>query len=212
MSSSENVKEALELLKVHHESFFNVHKYALKTLQPTPDDSCAWSQVLVSLLTGIAGLGRKKGPDLVDGSDVKAANTWGSIDTPRFNNVIKSGTKSKTSGKIESLDNMPYLFFVLWDNEPTNKRERVRVWAVRTKNDKLFRKMCSVWYELRRTGKIKSDNFQLQPPRNKNSNEFRNTYGNLNYPLLFSAIWDKSVYNLQVYNPNVLKNGKCTSV
>ncbi len=179
MQNSTNVTEALELLKVHHESFFNAHKYALQTLQPTPEDSRAWSQVLVSLLTNINGLGRKKGPDFLDGSDVKAANTWGAIDTPRFNGVIKSGTKSETSDKMESLDCMPYLFFVLWDNEPISKKERVRVWTVRTQHDILFRKMCNNWYSLKRMGKIKSNNFQLHPPRNKNSNEFRNTCGNL---------------------------------
>ena len=47
---------------------------------------------------------RKKGADLGDGSDVKGANTWKAIDTPRFNGVLKAGTKSSVSDKIDSLD------------------------------------------------------------------------------------------------------------
>lgn len=34
-------------------------------------------QILVSLITGINGLGRRKGSDLSDGSDVKSVNVWG---------------------------------------------------------------------------------------------------------------------------------------
>ena len=62
------------------------------------------------------GLPGKKGADLVDGSDVKAVNTWEAIDTPRFNGVLKAGTKSASAGKLLSLDVVPYLFFVLWDH------------------------------------------------------------------------------------------------
>ena len=57
-----------------------------------PVDLRGWSQIIVSVLTGIKGIARKKGADLEDGSDVKAANTWEAIDTPRFNGVIKAGT------------------------------------------------------------------------------------------------------------------------
>lgn len=204
------MKDVLDILKLHHEAFFMAKAYADKTAQPTPEDSRAWSQIIVSLLTGISGLGRKKGPDLIDGSDVKAANTWGAIDTPRFNGVIKAGTKSATSDKLESLDNMPYLFFVLWDNEPASGNERIRIWVVRTKKDRLFRQVCEQWYDLKVSGEIISNNFQLHPPRNKNENVFRNTCGNLNYPLLFNAIWNGNHYDVLSYNPDVLKNGECT--
>jgi len=78
-------------------------------------DTRGWSQVLASILSGIKGLERKKGADLDDGSDVKGANTWKAIDTPRFNGVIKAGTKAATSDKLESLDDMPCLYLVLWD-------------------------------------------------------------------------------------------------
>ena len=91
---TENIEKALEFLNLHHQAYFDAQPYADKTEHPTPDDSRAWSQILVSLLSGINGLARKKGADLADGSDVKAANTWGAIDTPRFNGVIKAGTKT----------------------------------------------------------------------------------------------------------------------
>lgn len=206
-----NKKKVLEFLKLHRDSFFDAKPYADETEHPAPTDSRSWSQILVSLITGINGLAREKGADLKDGSDVKAANTWGAIDTPRFNGVIKAGTKSATSGKLESLDAMPYLFFVLWDNEPTNNRERCRIWVVRTQSDRVFRNMCRKWYKLRDEGEIISANFQLHPPRGINSNIFRNTCGNLEYPLLFAAEWETDKFVLTSYNPNALKDGSCVS-
>ncbi len=205
-----NKKQVFDLLRIHHEYFFEAKTYADLTDQPTPEDSRAWSQILISLLTGIKGLAREKGPDLRDGSDVKAANTWGAIDTPRFNGVIKAGTKSDKSDSMASLDSMPFLFFVLWDNEPVSRKERTRVWVVRPQTDSLFRSICNNWYEQRAVGTIISSNFQLHPPRNKNSNEFRNTCGNLNYPLLFSAVWNDTEYELSEYNPDLLRTGRCT--
>lgn len=182
------MNEIINFLNMHHNFFFQAQHYANRTAQPTPEDSRAWSQILISLLTGISGLGRKKGPDLLDGSDVKAANTWGAIDKPRFNGCIKAGTKSNISNRISSLDTMPYLFFVLWDNEQLSVSERTRVWCVRPQVDPLFRNICQMWYALRNKGTITSNNFQLHPPCNLNSNIFTNTCGNLNYPLLLNAI------------------------
>jgi hypothetical protein len=155
-------------------------------------------------------LAREKGADLSDGSDVKAANTWGAIDTPRFNGVIKAGTKSAKAGKLEYLDDVPFLFFVLWDNEPQNNRERCRIWVVRPQSDRLFRGICRLWYKQRDAQKIISDNFQLHPPRGKNSNVFRNTCGNLNYPLFLCAEWLDDKYTLVHYDPQALKTCECS--
>lgn len=202
-------KQLLGLLKLHHLSFDEANSYAKLTGHPVPSDTRAWSQILVSIITGIQGIKRKKGPDLSDGSDVKAANTWEAIDTPRFNGVTKAGTKSLMSGKLKYLNSMPYIFFVLWDKEPNKQRERCRVWAVRPQTDKLFRKMCDKWYKSKT---IKSNNFQLQPPRNKNSNVFTGTFGNLEYPILFKAEWYKNHYRIKEYKPGVLKNGNCKEV
>lgn len=208
---NENTEKALEFLNLHHKAFFNVQLFANDTKHPTPNDSRAWSQILASLLTGIDGLDGKKGADLSDGSDVKAANTWGAIDTPRFNGVIKAGTKSEHSGQMTYLDNTPYLYFVLWDNEPNNNRERCRIWCVSPPKDKLFRKMCQSWYDKLGSGEITSNNFQLHPPRGKDSNVFRNTCGNLIYPLFFSAEWVNDTYQITHYDPNIQKKGKCTN-
>lgn len=206
-----NEKKVLDFLKLHHDAFFDVKPYADETEHPTPSDSRAWSQILASLIIGVKGYAQKKGPDLADGSDVKAANTWGAIDTPRFNGAIKAGTKSDKSGKMSSLDNVPFLFFVLWDNEPKNKRERCRIWVVRPQYDKEFRSMCRRWYKLNSAGKT-SNNFQLHPPRGKDLNIIRNECGNLYYPLLLSAEWINDAYQITNYTPDVLKNGLCIKV
>lgn len=145
----------------------------------------------------------------MDGSDVKGANTWEAIDKPRFNNVIKAGTKAVTSGTLASLDSQPYLFLVLWDNI-TNYESRCRVWCVRTQIDKEFRHVCKIWYEKREAGEIKSTNFQLHPPVNRNNNLMRNNCGNLHYPLLFSAVRSRiHAYKLIDYNSESLESGEC---
>jgi hypothetical protein len=201
--------DVLTILELHYHAFFDAQELADKYCQPNPCDTRAWSQILVSALSGIKGLARKKGADLADGSDVKAANVWGAIDTPRFNGCIKSGTKSAVAGKMASLDAMPLLFFVLWDHTPDGLEHRCRVWVVRTNEDSVFRRMCQSWYEQRASGAITSDNFQLHPPRNQNSNVFRNTCGNLEYPLLFEAIRRDSIYAITHHQPTVLKAGRC---
>ena len=206
------IQEIINFLNMHHHFFFAAKVYADQTAQPTPEDSRAWSQVLISLLTGVNGLGRQKGPDLLDGSDVKAANTWGAIDTPRFNGCIKAGTLSSVSDSMDSLDQMPHLYFVLWDNEPISGRERTRIWAVNTQTDPLFRTVCESWYRLRREGVIKSSNFQLHPPRNKNSNVFTNNCGNLNYPLVLDAQWNGETYEIIYFGENSIENGRCSEV
>ncbi len=206
---SRNVNAALEFLKVHHEAFFKARPYADRTGHPVPSDTRACSQILVSLLTGIPGLKRRKGPDLADRSDVKAANVWEAIDTPRFNNVIKAGTKSDVAGRLESLDEMPYLFFVMWDTEPTRQRHRCRIWVTRPADDQVFREVCRLWYRRREEGVITSDNFQLHPPRGLDSDVFRNTCGNLEYPLLFRADWMGDRYEVVEYRPEMMRSGKC---
>lgn len=205
-------KKILELLNLHYFSFENARRFADETGHTCPTDTKSWSQILCSYVSGIYGLERKKGADLADGSDVKGANTWGAIDTPRFNGVIKAGTKSEYSGKLEYLDNLPYLFFVLWDNEPLRNLPRCRIWSVQCKKDKLFRIICSKWYYKRSIGEIKSNNFQLHPPRFKNSNIFRNTCGNLEYPLLFEAHYETDSYKIISHNEKILKDGFCSLV
>lgn len=208
---------ALEILKAHYLSFLEARKFAQVHDQLIPTDTKAWSQILVSSLTGIKGLARKKGADLADGSDVKAANCWGAIDTPRFNGCLPAGRISATSRKaddVSALNETPFLFFVLWDDKPETRAPRCRVWCVRPSKDDVFRGMVAKWYLQRSEGKISSNNFQLHPPRFKNSDVFRNECGNLSYPLLFSAVWDatNSEFKVESYKPSVLVDGKCAAV
>lgn len=104
------LSDALDVLNTHHIHFFAGQRYASITAQPAPEDSRAWSQILISTLTGIRGMARHKGQDLADGSDVKSANAWYSIDKVRFNGVIKAGTQSHLAGSMDYLDQMPFLF------------------------------------------------------------------------------------------------------
>lgn len=203
------VSNALALLDLHFDSFYAAEPFAQRTGHPVPVDTRGWSQILVSTLTSTKGLERKKGADLDDGSDVKGANTWSAIDTPRFNGVIKAGTKATTSGSITSLDAMPFLYFVLWD-KTVRETSRCRIWVVRTQFDDEFRKICSAWYLKHASKEISSNNFQLHPPRSKDTNEIRNSCGNLLYPLYFCAERAMTgTYSLKSYAPEVLVSGSC---
>jgi hypothetical protein len=212
LNNSSPVENALKLLDLHFESFNAVEPFATETGHPVPMDTRGWSQILASVLCGVKGLERKKGADLDDGSDVKGANTWKAIDTPRFNGVIKAGTKADTSNKIESLDDMPHLYLVMWD-ESIRNTARCRIWVVRPQVDSAFRAMCASWYEKHRSGEIKSNNFQLHPPRGKDSDVIRNTCGNLTYPLYFSAERPANgKFQLHTFAPEVRSSGACVLI
>lgn len=211
MSQHNRSDEALDLLQIHYESYAKIKPYADKHKHPHPTDTRGWSQILVSALIGIKGYARKKGPDLEDGSDVKAANCWDAIDTPRFNSCIKAGTQSTTANTLSSLDSMPYLFFVMWDTSEITKQKRCRVWVVRPKYDTEFRRIASTWYKQHASGAIKSDNFQLHPPRNLDHNVFRNNCGHLEYPLLFEARLENKRFALTYYDESILASGACVA-
>ncbi|MCE2717901.1 MAG: MamI family restriction endonuclease [Dolichospermum sp.] len=210
MLQKERLTETIKLLQIHYDAYLQIKPYADKYGHPHPTDTRAWSQILVSALTGIPGMRRKKGSDLNDGSDVKAANCWDAIDTPRFNGCIKSGTKQSLTNPMSFLDSQPYLFFVMWDKTENTDEKRCRIWVVRTQHDTEFRDMAKKWYEKQDIGEITSNNFQLHPPRNLDHNIFRNTYGNLKYPLLFEACVVDDKYQYKYLNEEVLNTGICT--
>lgn len=203
----------VDLLNAHLRQFMEVAEIARETGHTVPSDTKSWSQILITTLTGIKGMKRKKGADLADGSDVKAANIWEAIDTPRFNGVLRTGRlsiASRTPDDVTALDKQPYLFFTLWDYTPKEKKPRCRVWVVRTKEDALFRALAASWYK-DRAGKKTSNNFQLHPPRNEDHDRFRNTWGTLSYPLLFCAIYDdkRKTYEVKHNDPKMLTAGTC---
>ncbi len=209
---SANLTEALELLEAHYNAFGVARPYAERSGQTVPSDTKSWSQILVSVLTGLQGRARKKGSDLSDGSDVKAANVWSAIDTPRFNGAIPAGRTTAAARKppdVSALDGIPFLFFVLWDHSEKEKLPRCRIWCVRPQHDRQFRQMCAKWYEGRAKGDIVSNNFQLHPPRNLDSDIIRNTCGNLVYPLFFCAERRRTGYEVTAYTPSILTSGEC---
>jgi len=207
-----SVAAALELLDAHFNAFEAARPYAERSGHTVPSDTKSWSQILVSVLTGLQGRARKKGSDLEDGSDVKAANVWSAIDTPRFNGAIAAGRTTAAARKppdVTALDGIPYLFFVLWDHSEKEQRPRCRIWCVRPQHDREFRKMCKKWYKGRAKGQIVSTNFQLHPPRNLDNNIIRNTCGNLAYPLFFCAERRGDKYKVIAHAPSVLTSGEC---
>lgn len=210
-----NVENATQVLNVHLRQFMEAAEIARLTGHTVPTDTKSWSQILVSTLTEIPGLGRKKGSDLADGSDVKAANVWEAIDTPRFNGVLRTGrlsARSRSPDDVTALDGTPYLFFVLWDYAEGTQTARCRIWAVSAQRDLLFRALAGRWYQ-DRANQSTSANFQLHPPRNLDHNRFSNTWGTLAYPLLFAATYDESAKTFIVghYDPGVLTTGECAA-
>lgn len=204
--------EAITFLESHYQAFEISKPLANKTGHTAPADTKSSSQILVSLLTGLLGLKRKKGADLDDGSDVKAASVWDAVDTPRFNGCLPAGRKSEKAKKandVSALDGTPFLFFVLWDHKPQVNLPRCRIWIARPQSDKAFRAMAEKWYELRTQGRIKSDNFQLHPPRDLDSNVIRNNCGTLQYPLFFSAVRETQGWRVETLDPAVLSSGEC---
>jgi hypothetical protein len=202
-----DVEAAVGLLNDHYAAFEAARTLAERTGHSVPSDTRSWSEILVALLTGLTGRGRQKGSDLADGSDVKGANTWCAIDTPRFNGCAPSGRTSRTSRRandISAFDDIPYLFFVLWDERMPQGIPRCRIWVVNTRTDVLFREVVSRWYAKRDRGEIRSTNFQLHPPRNRDTNVIRNSCGNLSYPLFFEAELYDGQYSVITYNESLL--------
>jgi hypothetical protein len=211
-----DVDAAIGLLNDHYDAFEKARPLAERTGHSVPSDTKAWSEILVALLTGISGRARQKGSDLADGSDVKGANTWCAIDTPRFNGCAPAGRTSGASKKandISAFDDIPYLFFVLWDERGPAKVPRCRIWVVNTQTDLHFREVVSRWYAKRDSGEIVSTNFQLHPPRNQDHNVIRNSCGNLEYPLFFHAeLGDGHHYEVLHFDESLLLSAQSKPV
>lgn len=208
-------RDALAVLNEHYRSFHAAKPFADRTGHTVPSDTKSFSEVLVSLLTGLPGRRRKKGSDLADGSDVKAANLWDAIDTPRFNGCAPAGRTTSASRKpndVTALDDIPFLFFVLWDERAGLAVPRCRVWCVRPNIDEEFRRLVAKWYDMRRSGEIRSANFQLHPPRNEDHNIIRNSLGSLKYPLFFHAERHGKKYHIILLDEDALWQGRCVAV
>lgn len=206
------IADVLAVLEMHYRSFYAMVPIAEQTGHTVPTDTKSWSEIVVSLLTGLQGRRRKKGSDLSDGSDVKAANVWEAIDTPRFNGVLPAGRTTSAAKKpeaVEALNSMPHIFFVLWDHGEHDGNPRCRIWVVRPGADAAFRAMAGDWYDDKARGVIRSNNFQLHPPRNRDSNVIRNTYGNLEYPLLFEAVCRRGKYTIVYHDRSSMVSGLC---
>jgi hypothetical protein len=65
---------------------------------------------------------------------------------------------------------------------------------------------------MKQEGKIVSNNFQLLPPRNLDTKVIRNTSGNLEYPLYFSAEMIDGRFNLTTFAPEARTKLVCRAV
>lgn len=110
------------------------------------------------------------------------------------------------------MNSTPNLYFVLWDYEPISQHERTRIWVVQPQYDRLFREISLEWYSKKESGLIRSANFQLHAPINKNSDVFTNQCGSLQYPLLFNAVWTGETYKIEYYNLDAITNGYCKNI
>ena len=182
--SSQDAGTRLALVKQFIESvilaqYRQLVQWQSVTGQSSQLDSGYLGQQLVSLLTGIPGVGRRgKGLDLADGSEVKAASSLSGIDVPRWNNQI--GTAPKRARYL----GLPTIHFVLFDTMKAGEPIplRVRVWRVVPAEDPAFKAVIETW-----ASSASSGNFQLHPPCWKNSDVATNNAGNLSLPLMFSA-------------------------
>lgn len=175
------------------------------TGQSSQLDSGYLGQQLVSLLTGIPGVGRRgKGADLLDGSEVKAASTLSGIDVPRWNNQI-----GRAQNRLRYLEKHA-IFFVLFDTVTRAETFplRVRVWRVSPRSDRDFRAVIETWGRRKSSG-----NFQLHPPCWDAGNVATNQAGNLKLPLMFQA-QQKEIGKIDFMEINVIKPkpGKCRRV
>lgn len=75
--------------------------------------------------------------------------------------------------------------------------------------DKEFRRVVAQWYGKRRSGEIKSANFQLHPPRNKDHDVVRSSFGHLVFPLLLYAERSQGRCHVVRFDDAVLKTGSC---
>ncbi len=151
--------------------------WSATTSQSSQIDTGYIAQHLISLITKIPGQGmRGKGDDLIDGSEIKAANFLDSLDkrgavSPRWN---------FTAVEIYVMERfLEYtnIYLVSLDLNSDNKF-RVRAWLVDITKHTQLKERYHEWMQKLGYPKFNSKtsrpsvNFQLFPPRNKTNDNF----------------------------------------
>lgn len=151
--------------------------WTIITGQASQIDTGYIAQHLISLITQISGQGmRGKGQDLVDGSEIKAANFLDSLDkkgavAPRWNFT------AVTVNIMENFLNYKNIYLVSMDLTKDN-RMRFRAWVVDISQHEILKNRYIEWMEKLGYAKFNdgtrraSVNFQLFPPRNKSNDDF----------------------------------------
>lgn len=151
--------------------------WSATTSQSSQIDTGYIAQHLISLITKIPGQGmRGKGDDLIDGSEIKAANFLDSLDkrgavSPRWN---FSAVEVYVMERFLEYTN---IYLVSLDLNPSNKF-RIRAWLVDITKHTQLKERYHEWMQklgypkFNSTTSRPSVNFQLFPPRNKSNDNF----------------------------------------
>lgn len=147
------------------------------TSQSSQIDTGYIAQHLISLITKIPGQGmRGKGDDLIDHSEIKAANFLDSLDkrgavSPRWNFTAVEVSI------MERFLNYNNIYLVSLDLNPEN-RFRIRAWLIDITKHKQLQERYIEWMNKLGYPKFNSTisrpsvNFQLFPPKNKTNDNF----------------------------------------
>lgn len=151
--------------------------WSATTSQSSQIDTGYIAQHLISLITKIPGQGmRGKGNDLIDGSEIKAANFLDSLDkrgavSPRWNFTAVEVYV------MERFLDYTNIYLVSLDLNPEN-RFRIRAWLVDITKHTQLRNRYHEWMQklgypkFNSTTSRPSVNFQLFPPKNKTNDNF----------------------------------------
>lgn len=169
------------ILKLLQEQIIDQRKklsfWSATTSQSSQIDTGYIAQHLVTLITQIPGQGmRGKGNDLIDGSEIKAANFLDSLDkhgavSPRWN---FTAVETYVMERFLTYTN---IYLVSLDFNPQNKI-RIRVWLVDITKHTQLRERYIEWMDklgypkFNSTTSRPSVNFQLFPPKNKTNDTF----------------------------------------
>ena len=111
-------RDVLAVLNEHYRSFHAAKPFADRTGHTVPSDTKSFSEGLVSLLTGLPGRRRRKSYDLADGIRRQGREPLG-----RDRHAVVQRLRSRRAhderipqtNDVTALDDIPFLFFVLWD-------------------------------------------------------------------------------------------------
>lgn len=169
------IKDLIQKLIIDQGNILNFH--GAITGQGAQIDTGYIAQHLVSLVTQIPGQAmRGKGLDLIDGSEVKAANFINSRDkkgavAPRWNFTAQD------EESMESFLEYEKIYLLSLDYNPEDDM-RIRIWEINPREHSILSERYEEWMDQKgypkfsKEGVTPSVNFQLFPPKNGTDQNF----------------------------------------